>query len=36
MKTILNNKSNVLQLVILVTFITLIVIMLISENVYKI
>jgi hypothetical protein len=36
MKTILNNKANVLQLVILVTFITLIVIMLISENVYKI
>jgi hypothetical protein len=36
MKTILNNKQNVLQLVILVTFITLIVTMLISENVSKI
>ena len=36
MKTILNNKQNILQLVILVTFITLIVTMLISENVSKI
>ena len=36
MKTILNKKENVLQLVILITFVTLLVTMLLSENVSKI